>query len=173
MNKRLRNILIFCSLSVLLVVLSAAAASVGSVPATQKFGPDGFRDYNLALTGSEKGVDTYSGKKNNLRLIFSIEEDQVRKMILTYDNNIAAGERQTLSLEILDLSGRLFPGKIVSLAEAQQKLYEELDNLKTDRDDKVFVIDRLRFEINLVNDLVNIRVTAVQPTGQDNAAMPL
>ena len=173
MNKRLRNILIFCSLSVLLVVLSAAAASVGSAPAAQKFGLDGFSDYNLALTGSEKGVNTYSGRKNNLRLIFSIEEDQVRKMILTYDNNIATGERQTLSLEILDLSSRLFPGKIVSLAEAQQKLYEELNNLQTDRDDKVFVIDRLRFEINLVNDLVNVRVTAVQPTGQDNAAMPL
>lgn len=161
MKKTLRNILISATILTALTAMPSYAQTLSEIQSADVIKVESFKDYNLSLKESEKGINTYTGTKNNLRINVTADDKQVHKMILIYDNNIGSDERKTLTLEILDLSNKLFPEKLPSLAEAEAKLFDELDDLDDERDDKIFTINQLRFEVNVVNNLVNIRVAAI------------
>ena len=68
-------------------IISVDAASVNSdeveqvevVPFAQ------LTDYQILLTGSENGVSTYSGVKNNIRLSLQADSKEITKIIIAFD----------------------------------------------------------------------------------------
>lgn len=120
---------------------------------------DNLKDYHILLTGLENGISTYSGVKDGLRLNFTVDSEQVTKIVFMFDNDVSATERRRIIGEIIDVSNNLLPRKIKSSGKAEGELYQKIDALKNDRDSDVFSLDRLRLEVNLNNHILNIRIT--------------
>ncbi len=120
---------------------------------------DNLKEFNIQLTGSEKGVSSYSGLKDELRLNFTVEENEVTKIIVLFDFDTSEAERAADVMETINIADNLMPQKINSLTEVQDKLYKKLAKMKYERDTDIFMIDSLRFECAMNNGVVNIRIT--------------
>lgn len=120
---------------------------------------ENLKEYNVLLIGNEKGVSTYSGVKNKLRLNFTVLDNEVNKIIFLFDFDTGEAERAANIMETITVAANLMPNKVESLTEAQDKLVKKLSAMKTERDKDVFMLGKLRFECAMNNGVVNIRVT--------------
>ncbi len=137
--------------------LSWADVRIGPKP--EKISFDNLKEFNILLTGSEKGVSSYSGLKDELRLNFTVEKQEITKIIVLFDFDISEAERAADVMETINIADNLMPKKIKSLTKAQDKLYKKLAKMKYERDTDIFTIDHLRFECAMNNGVVNIRIT--------------
>lgn len=159
MNKLYRCFCFLISLTVL--GFSAPAIAVGlNYPTYDQTTFDNLKEYNILLTGSEQGISSYSGIKGDLRLNFSTNDEEITKINFMFNNDIGEAQRTAIVSEILDVVDNLMPKKIKNMASTYDKLYQKIAKFKSDRDSSVFAIGKLRFEYNVVNDLVNIKVVS-------------
>lgn len=140
-------------------VISVDAASVTSqetepadvVPFAQ------LTDYQVLLTGSENGISTYSGVKNNIRLSFQTDSKEITKIIIAFDFDTADKSKDIA--EIIDVTNKIFPGKISDMSSATELLEEKLSDMNSARDEDIFNIEQLKIEAHINNSMVNLRIT--------------
>lgn len=120
---------------------------------------DNLKEFKISLIGNEQGISTYSGLKNNLRLNYTVENQEVTKIIVLFDFDVGSAERTENVKETINIANNLMPNRIKSQTKAQEKLYNKLAKLKSDRDSDVFMLDRLRLECAMNNGMLNIRIT--------------
>lgn len=116
-------------------------------------------DYQILLTGSENGVSTYSGMKNNIRLSFQADSKEINKIIIAFDYDTSTSERSTNISEIISISDKIFPQKISDTKAASELLEEKLSDMNMARDEDIFNIEQLRVEAHINNGMVNLRIT--------------
>lgn len=114
-------------------------------------------DYQVLLTGSENGISTYSGVKNNIRLSFQTDSKEITKVIIAFDYDTA--NKATDIAEIIDVSNKIFPGKISDISAANNLLEEKLSDMNSARDQDVFNLEQLKIEAHINNGMVNLRIT--------------
>ncbi len=142
-------------------IISVDAASVNSdeveqvevVPFAQ------LTDYQILLTGSENGVSTYSGVKNNIRLSLQADSKEITKIIIAFDYDTSSSVKSADIAEIIDVSNKIFPGKISNAEAAAELLEEKLSDMNVARDDDTFNIEQLRVEAHINNGMINLRIT--------------
>lgn len=140
-------------------IISVDAASVNSetldqpeiVPFAQ------LTDYQILLTGSENGISTYSGVKNNIRLSLQSDSKEINKIIIAFD--YATSNKTEATAEIINVSNVIFPGIIVDENAASKLLESKLSELNSARDEDIFNVDQLRVEAHINNGMVNLRIT--------------
>ena len=140
-------------------IISVDAASVSSeqeeqveiVPFTQ------LSDYQILLTGSENGISSYSGVKNNIRLSFQADSKEINKITIAFDYD--APSKTTDIAEIISVSNKIFPQKITDEKQAAELLEEKLSDMNSARDEDIFNIEQLRVEAHINNGMVNLRIT--------------
>lgn len=142
-----------------LSVISVDAASVNAqqeeqaeiVPFSQLV------DYQILLTGSENGISTYSGVKNNIRLSLQSDSKEINKIIIAFDYDTSSKSADVA--EIINVANKIFPGKITNEKEAGELLEEKLSDMNATRDEDIFNIEQLRVEAHINNGMVNLRIT--------------
>lgn len=150
---------LFLALLGVMLVAGLSWADFHASPKPEKISFDNLKEFNIMLTGSEKGVSSYSGLKDELRLNFTVENNEPVKIIIQFDFDTSEAERAADVMETINIADNLMPQKIKSLTEAQDRLYKKLAKMKYDRDTDIFTIDQLRFECAMNNGVVNIRIT--------------
>lgn len=142
-------------------IISVDAASVSSekveqfevVPFAQ------LTDYQILLTGSENGISTYSGVKNNIRLSLQADSKEITKIIIAFDYDKSSSVKSADIAEIINVSNKIFPGKISNAEAAAELLEEKLSDMNISRDDDTFNIEQLRVEAHINNGMINLRIT--------------
>lgn len=142
-------------------IISVDAASVNSdeveqvevVPFAQ------LTDYQVLLTGSENGISTYSGVKNNIRLSLQADSKEITKIIIAFDYDTSSSVKSADIAEIIAVSNKIFPGKISNAEAAAELLEEKLSDMNISRDDDTFNIEQLRVEAHVNNGMINLRIT--------------
>lgn len=161
MNKL--SLLFLFGMSLFLSCPSAVAGNVSVGPSKSKlyknFNDEIIKNYNILLTSYEGGISTYAGVKAGLRLNFTAQNEEVSKVVFMFDNDISSAVRQATIAEIIAISAELLPKKIKSDSRAASRLEDKIKALKRNQDGDVFMLDHLRVELNLRNDILNIRVT--------------
>lgn len=162
MSKFCQNFVYIVSLIIFCAILPTNAVSKlqRNPSKEEKFSFENFKDYNILLTANEAGVSSYSGVKDNLRFNFNLDDQGVNKINFVFDNNISEAQRVITLSELLNFTDKLMPNNIKNLSVASDKLYKKLAKLKEDRDASVFMIGRLRFECNVINNLINIKISS-------------
>ncbi len=114
-------------------------------------------DYQILLTGSENGISTYSGVKNNLRLSFQADSKEITKIIIAFDYDTSAKSEDVA--EIISVANKIFPGKLSDEKAAAERLEDKLSDMNSARDEDIFNLEQLRVEAHINNGMVNLRIT--------------
>lgn len=140
-------------------VMSVDAASINAKEDTGAVIPfANLTDYQILLTGSENGISTYSGVKNNIRLTFQADSKEINKITIAFDYQDSADKSADIA-EIINISNKIFPGKISDEKIAGENLEDKLSAMNSARDEDIFNIDQLRIEAHINNGMVNLRIT--------------
>lgn len=142
-------------------IISVDAASVNTDEAEQievvPFAQ--LTDYQILLTGSENGISTYSGVKNNIRLSLQTDSKEISKVIIAFDYDTSSSVKSADIAEIINISNKIFPNKISEAKAAAEILEEKLSDMNIARDEDIFNVEQLRVEAHINNGMVNLRIT--------------
>lgn len=115
--------------------------------------------YDIRLISNERGISTFSGTNNGLRLKVIAEDNHILKIVLMFDFENSGAKLSAHALEIAKIISELKVGKTTPLTETQDMLYKKLDAMKRKQDTDIFTLNGLRFECLSSNGMMNIRIT--------------
>lgn len=150
---------IFIGSGISIISVDAASVNLEQEEQAEVIPFNELSDYQILLTGSENGISSYSGVKNNLRLSFQADSKEIKKIIVAFDYDTSANEKKNNISEVINISQKLFPYKISDEQAANILLSEKLSEMNASRDEDTFNIDQLRCEVHINNGMVTIRIT--------------
>lgn len=116
------------------------------------------KNYNILLTNQSRGYYEYAGMYGNLRVNMASDDTEIGRLGFSFESSV----RQEVVPEIIKITNELMPGRIKNLDEAQNKLYDHLQQLEArlgERKLDTYNTSQLRFELEQNQNIIYLRIT--------------